>query len=138
LGGGNLSAHASWIHERQQLDAEFAGGLAANARNTLKTLRFDAFAATSSRIGLNLGYFITTGTGDALRYPAGAVQGSILGSPDSNGLISEVSAMPWLNTRFALQYVSYRKFNGARLNYDGGGRNASDNNTVYLLAWLVF
>jgi hypothetical protein len=32
----------------------------------------------------------------------------------------------------------YTKFNGARNNYDGSGRNASDNNTLYLLAWLVF
>jgi hypothetical protein len=37
--------------------------------------------------------------------------------------------MPWLNTRFALQYVAYTKFNGSKLNYDGAGRNASDNNT---------
>jgi hypothetical protein len=32
----------------------------------------------------------------------------------------------------------YSKFNGASNNYDGFGRNASDNNTFYLLGWLMF
>jgi hypothetical protein len=32
----------------------------------------------------------------------------------------------------------YQKFNGAETNYDGYGRNASDNNTLYLLIWLMF
>jgi len=32
----------------------------------------------------------------------------------------------------------YSKFNGASSNYDGANRNASDNNTLYLLGWLNF
>jgi hypothetical protein len=32
----------------------------------------------------------------------------------------------------------YDKFNGARLNYDGFGRDDSDNNTLYFLVWLVY
>jgi len=32
----------------------------------------------------------------------------------------------------------YDKFNGAKTNYDGAGRNASDNNTLYLLLWLIY
>jgi hypothetical protein len=34
--------------------------------------------------------------------------------------------------------VAYSKFNGASRNYDAAGRNASDNNTFYLFAWLAF
>ena len=44
---------------------------------------------------------------------------------------------PWLNLRLALQYTAYEKFNGARGNYDDGGRNASDNNTIFAWAWLA-
>ena len=51
---------------------------------------------------------------------------------------AELDYLPWLNTRFTAQYVAYTKFNGASSNYDGSGRGASDNNTLYLLAWLVF
>ena len=37
-----------------------------------------------------------------------------------------------------MSYVAYQKFNGAKTNYDGSGRNASDNNTLYVLVWLMF
>jgi hypothetical protein len=138
FGGGNMTAHAIWIRERQTLDADFDAGFATSPRNTLKTLRLDASAYSASRIGLTLGYFATTGSADALRYPAGALNGSAAGSPDSRGFIAELSMLPWLNTRFELQYVAYSKFNGGTNNYDGFGRNASDNNTLYLLSWVVF
>ena len=40
--------------------------------------------------------------------------------------------------KIALQYTAYNRFNGGSNNYDGAGRNASDNNTVYLLGWINF
>ena len=40
--------------------------------------------------------------------------------------------------KFGLQYVHYNKFNGAASNYDGAGRNAGDNNTIFAYAWLAF
>ncbi len=136
-GNGGLTAHAIYMHEKQKLDGSVDLGLATNLENTLKTTRVDASYYTPSRVGLTVGYFNTTGTADALRYPAGPIDGSTTGIPDSNGMLFELSALPWLNTRFELQYVMYRKFNGAKNNYDGAGRNASDNNTLYLLSWLV-
>ena len=138
LGGTNINAHGSWVRESQHLDATFAADGSANPTNTLKELRLDAGLVTASRLGVTLGYFNITGTTDPLLYGAAPVQGSATGSPNSAGAIGELSIMPWLNTRFALQYVAYNKFNGAKLNYDGFGRNASDNNVLYLLAWLAF
>jgi hypothetical protein len=137
IGTGLMTAHAIWIHEHQKLDADFAGGAATNATNTLQTLRLDASAYSASRVGVTVGFFSTTGTADALRYPAGSLTGSA-GMPDSQGFIAELSALPWLNTRFEMQYVAYSKFNGATHNYDGFGRNASDNNTLYFLSWVTF
>jgi hypothetical protein len=60
------------------------------------------------------------------------------GSPNSNGLVGEVNYNPWQNTRLGLQYVLYTKFNGSSTDYDGAGRNASANNTLYVFVWLVF
>jgi hypothetical protein len=37
-----------------------------------------------------------------------------------------------------VQYTGYTRFNGGRLDYDGEGRNAGSNNTIYLLARFVF
>ena len=139
LGKGNLTAHAIWIHERQNLAADFLSGASSNTDNTLKTFRADASAYTASRLGVTLGYFSTTGDADAARYPADPISGSATGSPNSNGVIAELSAYPWLNTRFSLGYVAYNKFNGGGSEgYDGAGRTAGANNTLFLLAWVAF
>jgi hypothetical protein len=37
-----------------------------------------------------------------------------------------------------LQYTWYSKFNGAGSNYDGVGRSASDNNTLYVVLWFAY
>ena len=137
-GSGGITAHAIYVHEKQSLAADFAAEAATNPTNTLNTFRIDAAAYTPARMGLTVGYFSTSGTTDPLRYPEGSVGGSATGSPNSNGVIFELSALPWLNTRFELQYVMYNKFNGANTNYDGSGRNAKDNNTLYLMSWVAF
>jgi hypothetical protein len=36
-----------------------------------------------------------------------------------------------------LPYTLYDKFDGASSNYDGSGRNASDNNTLYFFIWTA-
>jgi hypothetical protein len=131
-GRGNITAHTTWIHESQTLDASFAAGDAANPANTLNTFRIDGSYYTPARLGFTASYFSTSGDADALRY-----SGSVTGSPNSNGVIGEIDYLPWLNTRFTLQYVVYDKFDGAKTAYDGS-RNASDNNTLFLMAWLVF
>jgi hypothetical protein len=131
-GRGNVTGHATWIHESQSLAASAAAGTASNVANTLSTFKVDGSYYSPGRVGITLGFFSTTGDADALRYP-----GSVTGSPNSDGAIGELDFLPWLNTRFTLQYVAYDKFDGARKLYDGT-HNASDNNTLYLLAWLVF
>ena len=40
--------------------------------------------------------------------------------------------------RLLLQYTGYGKFNGAKTNYGGNGRNASDNNTLFFDVWVAF
>jgi hypothetical protein len=44
----------------------------------------------------------------------------------------------WINTRISLQDTQYTKFNGGGSNYDGFGRNAGDNNSLYLLVWFNY
>jgi hypothetical protein len=66
------------------------------------------------------------------------ITGSFTGSPDSSGFILQADYVFRDQYKLALQYTLYDKFNGARTNYDGAGRDASDNNTFYLLLWLMF
>jgi hypothetical protein len=39
--------------------------------------------------------------------------------------------------RVGLQYTGYSKFNGGGNDYDGSGRNASDNNTLFGFLWVA-
>jgi hypothetical protein len=74
--------------------------------------------------------FMTTGSTDSILYAPAPITGSLTGSPNSNGLITEFDVNAWDNIRVQFQYVAYGKFNGSATNYDGTGRNASSNNTV--------
>ncbi len=64
--------------------------------------------------------------------------GTASGKPDSTWGNVEVDYLPWLNVKLGLQYTAFFKFNGATTNYDGAGRNASDNNLLYAYLWLAF
>ncbi len=123
VGKGSVTGHTTWIHERQTLDASFAAAAATNPENTLKTFKIDGSYYSAGRVGLTAGYFSITGDADALRYG---------GSPNSNGFIGELDFLPWLNTRLTAQYVGYGKFDG------NTGSAATDNNTLFLSAWLAF
>ncbi|MDE2149999.1 MAG: cytochrome C [Gammaproteobacteria bacterium] len=134
-----LSVHATYIHEHQNLKATFGAGGSANPANTLRIFRADGTYHFGNRWDVSLGYFQTTGTADTGLYNTGEqVAGSVNGVPNSRGYIAEVNILPWQNTKFGLQYTGYTKFNGAGNNYDGFGRSASDNNSVFLLAWLMW
>jgi hypothetical protein len=134
------------IHESMTLDASFANGGAANPTNNLSTTRVWANYYYRRKIGGTIAYFSTTGSSDASLYPAtfsapGGNPGVVVsanGSPDTRGWIAEVNYVPWLNVKISAQFTLYDKFNGGSSNYDGLGRSASDNNTLYLLLWFAY
>jgi hypothetical protein len=132
---------ATRIHESQTLDASFANGASANARDDLTTFRLAATYYYRRKIGGTASYFSTTGSADSGLYPAGSTPGVITsanGRPDTKGWIGELDYLPWLNVKLQVQYTSYTKFNGGGNNYDGFGRNASNNNSLYILGWLAY
>jgi hypothetical protein len=143
-----LTVAGTHIHEDMTLDATFAAGGSANPSNSLNTTRLWATYYYRRRIGGTIGHFQTTGTTDALLYPtampatattpATLVTTSANGSPQTEGWIAEVNYLPWLNVKLSAQYTAYSKFNGGSSNYDGAGRNASGNNTLYLLLWFAY
>jgi hypothetical protein len=129
---------ATYIDEKQTLDASVLDGFAANSHNNLKTLKLTGEYYYQRRIGGTIGYFSTTGSADATLYAPATFTGSANTRPDTTGYILEANYLPWLNTKLQAQYIGYQKFNGQKTNYDGSGRNASNNNTMYLLVWLNF
>lgn len=140
LGGDHVfSAHGTRIRESQDWTANFASGMSTNPTNTLTTVRLDAHYYYQRRYGGGVQYFSTSGSADPLRYSTGnPVTGSATGSPDTRGWIAELNYLPIQNVKLALRYTAYNKFNGDSTNYDGFGRNASANNNIFLLGWLLF
>jgi hypothetical protein len=137
LRGGQLTVHGTYIHEKQELDASFAAGNSANASNDLDTARLDASYGVDNW-EIALGLFSTTGDSDAGLYGPGEVDGSANFEPDSRGWVGQLAYFPWQNVQLLLQYTGYNKFNGRRSDYDGFGRNASDNNALFLQAWFMW
>ena len=135
-----------FIWENQGLSAAREAKAATHAFDDLRTEQFWASYYYYKVAGITLSLFDIAGRRDPLLYAPAAVSGSRNGEPDSWGAFVQLNFLPfsrWLNlslpvlpmTQFAVQYTAYGKFNGARVNYDGSGRRASDNNTLYLLAW---
>jgi hypothetical protein len=137
-GAGNVVVRGTWIHESQTLDATVASGGSVNAKNTLKAFRLNASYYPRQWIGVTSGWFDTRGSSDVGLYTPNPVDGSVNGNPKTNGFIGEVDVNPWENTRFGLQYTAYSNFNGGKANYDGSGRDASGNDTLFAFAWLAF
>ena len=140
LGTQALIGRATFIHESRTLNATFAAAPsgAEFLNNTLKTFRASGSFVPSLRYGMSLAYFLTSGGSDAVLFAPASVTGSRTASPNSSGLMGEFTINPWQNTRVGAQYLAFQKFNGASTNYDGAGRNASDNNTLYVYLWLAF
>jgi hypothetical protein len=136
-GDNLLSLYGTYIHERQALSASSAAG-ASNATDNLNSLNLNGRFHLGSNQAFGLGYFSTTGTTDTLLYAPGAVSGSANGSPDSGGWTLQYVYLPRQNVQLAVQYTLYNKFNGGSTNYDGNGRNASDNDTLFLLLWVLW
>jgi hypothetical protein len=136
-----FSLHATWIHEKQDWNTSYGLGVTSNSSDTLKTFKINAGYFYTTRYGIfggYAGYFSTAGDTDTLLYSPDPVDGSRTGSPDSNGFILEADWVFKDKYKVSFQYTMYNKFNGADTNYDGFGRDASDNNTLYLLVWLMF
>ena len=133
-----ITVLTTYIRERQTLDASVIDAYASNPQDDLNTFKLVGEYSYRRTIGGSLAYFSETGSTDTLLYALAPVVGSANNSPDSRGYITEVNYLPWLNVKLQLQYVGYSKFNGGKTNYDGSGRNASDNNTIYGLVWVAY
>ena len=129
--------------------------------DTTHTLRAKLTYTYQAKYGGSLGYFNRTGSTNTLNQtsgydpttglitsdPTGAlgatavstrVSGNLSGNPATSGFTYEAFWTPVQYVRVGLQYTSYSKFNGASSNYDGLGRDAKDNNTLFLYVWGAY
>ncbi len=133
-----VSFRATYIRENADLLASVAQGLTTFGSHHLNTVMANAEYHFGNKYTGTFGWFDTGGTVDSTLYTPSPVSGSANGDPRGAGYIANVSYWPWQNLQLAAQYTGYTRFNGGSTNYDGSGRNASANNTVYLDAKFLF
>jgi hypothetical protein len=129
-----------------------------SASDTNHLLRTKVSYVYQAKYGGSLGFFNLTGSTNTANLTAGLdpatltinpdptaqapsarqVDGNRTGSPNTRGLTLEGFWMPIQYLRIGAQYTAYGRFNGASKNYDGFGRNASDNNSLFIYTWLAY
>ncbi len=148
-GPGALLANASLIHEKESYVATFnAAGSNDDPHNHLNALEVDASYAYRQTWSAGVGLFDVIGSKDVTLFGPAPLSGSNNGSPDTRGYTLQFECVPlgkmqswgrpWINLRVGLQYTGYLRFNGGAANYDGFGRAASQNNSLFLFSWMAF
>ena len=138
-----------------------AGGNAlanTNATDTNHVLRAKLTYVHQAMYGGSLGLFNLSGSNNTANLTAGydpvtltinpdpnaaapstrRVDGNRTGGPGTRGLTFEAFWTPIQYLRVGAQYTAYSRFNGASENYDGFGRNARDNNSLFIYTWLAY
>jgi hypothetical protein len=138
-----FTLNARYIHEDQRLNASAALGMASAPHQTLDDVRIDASYYWRNTVGLTAQLFDTWGSSDDLLYEANRRR-----RPDSSGLLLQLDGTPYgngrsplgprFNLRVGVQYAAYFTFDGAASDFDGFGRDASDNNTFRVFAWFYY
>lgn len=141
----NVGVQASYIHEFDNLHATSAMLGSTNSHDHLDSFQVKASYFYNHVYGVNVSYFNISGKQDPLLF-SGLPSNN--GSPNSDGWTFEANYIPfsnggpswwpWLNVRFGAQFTLYNHFNGGTTNFDGAGRNAGHNDTLYLYSTLAF
>jgi len=142
-GEHNFTLLVNWLNQNQQLHATQLLGGALHQHGRLWSASCTGSYLYEHKYGLDVQFFDTQGSRDAVLY------GTRTGRPGSAGWIFQLNWLPWnaaggpsfwpySNVKFSLQYTLYTSFDGSTSNFDGNGRDAHDNNTLFLEAWLAF
>jgi hypothetical protein len=91
-----------------------------------------------AKYGGSLGLFDLSGTTNPDNIDATRVSGNTTGDPATRGWTVEAFWTPVQYLRLGAQYTGYSVFNGTSTNYDGAGRNARDNNSLFIYLWGAY
>lgn len=124
-----------------------------NETDTVDVLRAKLTYVYHAKYGGSLGLFNLTGSTNTANQTSGfdpgtgaitlapdvsRVNANLTGDPATRGWTYEAFWTPIQYMRLGVQYTTYSRFNGASNNYDGFGRNARDNNSLFLYVWAAY
>jgi hypothetical protein len=125
-----ITAQARYVHEDIHDPNNFV--FSDSTSGHLDSLRLKVSYVYLSKYGISLSFFNTTGSPDSSTYSASANL-----HPNTQGWMPEIFWIPIQYVRIGLQYTHFTRFLGATSNYDGTGRNARDNDTLFLYLWAA-
>ena len=142
------SLEGIYVHEAQSLKQATAGSDYGPNYN-LDAFRISGSYWINNTYGASVAWQKSWGKSNPVSYTDGnPISNSANGKPDTNAFVFEADWVPFgkedspyapfANLKIGVQYTLYTQFNGASRNYDGYGRNAWDNNTLYIFAWTMF
>jgi hypothetical protein len=107
----------------------------------LKSTFAKAMYVYRAKYGAALSYQRIEGSSDA--YYTGGLGGGanftgVSGTPNTTVWTPALFWQPLQNVRITIYKTFFTEYLGGTDNYDGLGRNASDNNTTYIYAWIAF
>jgi hypothetical protein len=129
-----------------------------NPSDTVNIFRLKGSYVYEAKYGGSIAYFNQTSTTNTLNQTSGydstglitfndpngtgitstPTTGNLSGNLGMRGATIEAFWIPIQYVRVGAQYTAYSKFNGATSNYDGLGRNPSDNNTLFFYIWGAY
>ncbi len=143
-----LSIQANFVHESQDWRASYPLGITANPSDTLDLLTVTVSELLFQKYGITESFRTVYGNADPLLYAASPIGGSANGKPDTNSWSTELDYypfnnggpkwLPWLNAKLFVVDTFYPTFNGLAHNYDGFGRSAGANDTLFAGIWVAF
>lgn len=143
-----FTLNTAYTYEDRNLAGSYDAGGAAKKNGHVSRFDLSGSYYYDQTWGLTVGLFSIGGSGDRLLYASEPDVGSRTGKPSTAGYILQADwtplgkessfGAPWANLRLGLQYTGYTKFNGSSHNYDGEGRDANANNTLFGFVWAAF
>jgi hypothetical protein len=145
-----VTVQANYITERiRWANSLVADGSIPHATDWLQQFNLKATYAYRAKYGADLAYFDITGSRNTAVYAATQldeegnpvpipITGSANNNPGTRGWIAELFWKPIQYIRIGAQFWLYNRFNGGTNDYDGNGRNAGDNNTLYVYVWGAY
>jgi len=143
-----FTAEGIYTHENQNLEGAFNAGQSSQTGNELQQIRLALTYYYKQTYGVTFGWQYTWGNANPLLNAPAPVSGSANGKPNSSAFMVEADwvpfgksdsiAAPWVNLKVGIQATAYASYNGGTTNYDGFGRSARANDTIFLFSWLAF
>jgi len=120
-----VRAKLSYVYEARYGGSLSFFNLSGNTNTALQTSGYDPTSLTIT-------------SDPTAQAPSTRVNGTLAGNPGTRGFTYELFWTPIQYMRLGAQYTAYSRFNGASDNYDGFGRNARDNNALFVYLWTAY